>query len=52
LQDAYRSDVRQLVRESRLKSGAAADPVKLFRELGVRDHLIEERGSDTVATGL
>lgn len=52
LQDAYQTDVRPLVRESRLKSGAAADPVKLFRELGVRDHLIEERGSDSIASGL
>lgn len=52
LQDAYRTDVRPLVGQSRIQNGAAANPMKLYRELGIRDHLIGERGSDTVATGL
>ncbi len=52
LQQAWRIDVRPLIRESRLQSGAAIDPVKLFRELDVRNTLISERGADSVATGL
>jgi hypothetical protein len=27
-------------------------PLALFRELGVRDRLIKERGSKTISTGL
>lgn len=52
LQAAYRTDVRPLIAEARLRSGAALQPVKLFRELNVREKLIKERGSKTVATGL
>lgn len=52
LQDAFRTDVRSLVAESRLRSGAALDPVKLFRELDIRERLVQERGDNTVATGL
>lgn len=52
LQDAFQADVRPLLREARIRSGAAADPVGLFRELNVRQKLIDERGSDTIATGL
>lgn len=52
LQDVFRTDVRSLVAEARLREGGALDPVALFNELRLRDTLIEERGSDTVATGL
>ncbi|WP_372637480.1 sugar isomerase [Fodinibius sp.] len=52
LQDAFQSDVRPLLREARIRSEAAADPLRLYRELDVRGQLIEERGSDTIATGL
>jgi L-rhamnose isomerase/sugar isomerase len=52
LQDAYRTDVRSLVAEARLRSGAAINPIGLFRSLKVRDTLIKERGEKTVATGL
>jgi L-rhamnose isomerase / sugar isomerase len=52
LQDAFRTDVRPLLRESRIRSGAAANPVGLYRKLGVRRELIAERGADAVATGL
>ena len=52
LQHAFRTDVRALVAEARLRSGAALNPTALFRSLGVRKHLIHERGSKTVATGL
>ncbi len=52
LQEAFQTDVRPLLREARIRSGAAANPVGLFRELNVRKELINERGSDTIATGL
>jgi L-rhamnose isomerase/sugar isomerase len=52
LQQAYRTDVRPLVAEARLKENAALHPVQLFRELKVRDQLIKDRGQKTVATGL
>jgi len=52
LQDAYRTDVRPLVAQARLMNGAALHPVQLYRQLKIRDQLIKERGSKTVATGL
>jgi L-rhamnose isomerase/sugar isomerase len=52
LQSAYRTDVRPLVAEARLQNSAALNPISLFRESAVRNALIKERGSDTVATGL
>ena len=52
LQDAYRTDVRPLVKEARRQAGGAIDPIGLYRQLNVRQQLIEERGSDTVASGL
>ncbi|CAM4175921.1 L-rhamnose isomerase / sugar isomerase [Pedobacter westerhofensis] len=52
LQDAFRTDVRAIVQEARLRSGGAAQPVQLYRELKVRENLIANRGLKTVATGL
>ncbi|TCK85850.1 TIM barrel protein [Albibacterium bauzanense] len=52
LQNAFRTDVRALVAEARFRSGGALSPLKLFREIGVRNQLIKERGSKTIATGL
>ncbi|WP_035671406.1 TIM barrel protein [Flavobacterium sp. 83] len=52
LQNAFRTDVRALVAEARLRSGAALNPVGLYRDLAVRKELINERGFKTVATGL
>ena len=52
LQRAYRTDVRPLVAEARLKAGAALQPIQLLRELNVRKQLIAERGLKTMATGL
>jgi L-rhamnose isomerase/sugar isomerase len=52
LQGAYRTDVRPLVAEARLRSGAALQPMQLFRELNVRKQLIAERGVKSMATGL
>ena len=52
LQAAYRTDVRPLVAEARMRGGAALKPLQLFRQLKVRENLIKERGLKTVATGL
>lgn len=52
LQDAFQTDVRPLLRQARIRSGGAADPIGLFRELEVRRTLVDERGTGTVATGL
>lgn len=52
LQAAYRTDVRALVAEARLRGGGALEPIGLFREVGIRNELIKERGLKTIATGL
>lgn len=52
LQEAFRTDLRPVVREARLRAGGAANPLGLYRELQVRQQLISERGLKTVATGL
>ncbi|MEP7109124.1 MAG: sugar isomerase [Ferruginibacter sp.] len=52
LQAAYRTDVRPLVAEARMKTGGALRPLELFRSLEVREQLIKERGQSTVASGL
>ena len=52
LQQAYRSDVRPLVAEARLRAGGALQPIEFFRQQKVREALIKERGLKTVATGL
>ena len=52
VQHAYRTDLRPLVREARLRSGGTIDPIGYCREANIRKALIEERGFETVATGL
>ncbi|MEO6232562.1 MAG: sugar isomerase [Ferruginibacter sp.] len=52
LQQAYRTDVRPLVAEARLRAGGALKPLQLFRSSNVRQQLIKERGDQVVATGL
>lgn len=52
LQQAFRTDVRPLLAEARRRIGAALDPIGLFREQALRDRLVEERGKNSVATGL
>ena len=52
LQQAYRTDVRPLVAEARLRSGGSIYPLKNYRSEKIREQLIKERGSKTVATGL
>ena len=52
LQDAFRTDVRPLVIESYYASGGVIDPLKAYRELKIRQKLIESRGVDSKSTGL
>lgn len=52
LQKAYKTDVRPLLEKSRLNAGGAIQPLSTFREYNVRQSLINERGANTVATGL
>lgn len=52
LQNVFRTDLRPLVAEARLRAGAALAPNQLFRNQKVRDQLIKERGLKTIATGL
>ncbi len=52
LQAAFRTDVRPLVAEARLQAGGALQPLAMYRDLKVRENLIRERGTKTVATGL
>ena len=52
LQKAFRTDVRAIVAEARLRAGAAIDPIDFFRKNKIREALINERGTHNVATGL
>ncbi|WP_285057146.1 TIM barrel protein [Pedobacter ginsengisoli] len=52
LQNAFRTDLRALVAEARLRSGAALSPIDVYRKYNVREELIKNRGAKTVATGL
>lgn len=52
IQAAYRTDVRPIVAEARLRARAAISPIGIFRDLQVRNALIGERGLKTIATGL
>jgi L-rhamnose isomerase/sugar isomerase len=52
LQQAYRTDVRPLVAEARLRAGGALQPIALFRQENARKNLVKERGSKTISTGL
>jgi L-rhamnose isomerase/sugar isomerase len=52
LQNAFRTDVRPLVAEARLRSGAALNPLDVYRKEKVRERLIQKRGLKSVTTGL
>jgi L-rhamnose isomerase/sugar isomerase len=52
LQGAFRTDVRPLVAEARLRNGGAIAPLEVYREVGYRRALIDERGLASVASGL
>ena len=40
------------VAEARLRAGGALQPLQVFRKFKMRENLIKQRGSKTVATGL
>lgn len=52
LQKAFLTDVRPIVREARIRSGGPYDPLGVFRNLKVRQQLIEKRGKSNLASGL
>ena len=52
LQNTFRTDVRAIVAEARLRSGGAINPLQSFRQLKIREQLVKGRGIKTVATGL
>ena len=52
LQNAFRTDVRALVAEARLRSSGALQPLGVYRKEKVREQLIKERGFKTTVTGL
>ena len=52
LQGVFRTDVRPIVAEARLRAGGALQPLQVFRKFKMRENLIKQRGTKTVATGL
>jgi L-rhamnose isomerase / sugar isomerase len=52
LQNTFRTDLRPLIAEARRRSGGALQPIQFFRDMKIREQLIKERGTKTVATGL
>ena len=52
LQSVFRTDVRAIVAEARLRAGASLNPVELYRSLAVREKLVKQRGNVSIATGL
>lgn len=52
LQDAFRTDLRPLVREARHRAGGAIQPMDVYRSEGIRSKLISSRGKGNRATGL
>jgi L-rhamnose isomerase/sugar isomerase len=52
LQQAYRTDVRPLLAEARLRAGGALNPLAVYRQQSIREQLIGERGAKAVSTGL
>jgi L-rhamnose isomerase/sugar isomerase len=52
IQQAYRTDVRPLLERARLNRNGALNPLMAYRNLKVRENLISERGTETVASGL
>ncbi len=52
LQGCFRTDLRPLIAEARLRAGAALDPLLLYRSARVRETLIKNRGARTFSTGL
>lgn len=52
LQKAFQTDVRPILREYRQRNGGVLLPLDCYRANKVRENLIRERGSGSLATGL
>ncbi len=52
LQEAFRTDMRPLLAESRRQLGGAIDPLSVYRSMSVRKHLVKARGIKSISTGL
>lgn len=52
LKNTFHTDVRSLVAEARLRSGAVISPLQFYREEKIRQQLTKERGTNSVSTGL
>lgn len=52
LQNAYRTDVRPLLQQARLNAGGVISPIAAYRALEIRKKLVQERGVNSVASGL
>ena len=52
LHEAFRTDVRPLVKESIYRKGGALDALEAYRYFDIRNQLISERGRDSKSTGL
>lgn len=52
LQDTFRTDVRAIAAEARIRSGGALDPLQFYRDEKIRSQLTKERGTKNIATGL
>lgn len=52
LQEAFRTDMRPLLAEFRLRQGGVLSPLSFFRNKEIRKALVKERGASSVATGL
>jgi L-rhamnose isomerase/sugar isomerase len=52
LRDVFATDTRALVAEATRQAGGALDPIGVYRNLKIRDQLIEKRGLKSTATGL
>ncbi len=52
LQQAFRSDLRPLLADARLRTGGVLDPIAFYRSEKVRENLIKTRGHQVIATGL
>ena len=52
LQGAFRTDIRPLLAEARRRNGGAIAPLEVYRSVGYRRAMIDERGLASVASGL
>ena len=52
IQNAFKTDVRPLVRQMRKRAGAAIKPIEVYRKTQQREIRIQNRGLDAFATGL